>query len=99
MPFSVEIDRILYTKSNRKVVVASSLVRFLPYFCFRFGLQHPLGRRFRHVRCIFARKSSLPISLEQKREHSVLLLFTSLSKRKSASAEPEVICLLPNGYM
>ena len=34
MPFSVEINPIMYTKLSRKSMAASSFVRFLPYVCF-----------------------------------------------------------------
>jgi len=36
---SVEIDPIMYRKSNRKSVDVNSLLPFLPYFYFRFGLR------------------------------------------------------------
>ena len=38
-PFSVEIDPIMYRKSNRKSVAANSFLLFPPYFCFRYGLK------------------------------------------------------------
>jgi len=38
-PFSVDIDPIMYRKSNRKSVAANSFLLFPPYFCFRFGLK------------------------------------------------------------
>ena len=56
---SFEIDPIMYTKSNRKSVAASSFVQFPSYFCFRFGLWRPLERRFRHFYGIFTYKSSI----------------------------------------
>ena len=38
----VEIDPLMYTKSNRKSASAKSLAWFPPYFCFRFSIKgHP----------------------------------------------------------
>jgi len=38
-PFSVDIDPIMYRKSNSKSVAANSFLLFPPYFCFRFGFK------------------------------------------------------------
>ena len=38
-PEGVEIDPVMYTKSNRKLASANSLAWFPSYFCFRFRLQ------------------------------------------------------------
>ena len=43
VPFSVEIDPIMYNKSNRKSQAANSFLTFAPFFYFRLALKFPSG--------------------------------------------------------
>ena len=45
----VEIDSIMYRGSNMKSIVASSLLRFPPYFYFQFGQKWLSATVFRHI--------------------------------------------------
>ena len=63
-PEGVEIDPVMYTKSNRKSASANSLVWFQPYFCFRFrlqGLPNAIFRRFSTFRRRLARLVPQPM--------------------------------------
>ena len=54
---SVEIDPIMYRESNRKSIVASSFLRFLPYFYLRFGRKWLSATVFRHLWPLNVRRS------------------------------------------